>query len=330
MSALLFLATLAVAEDSPWGPTPAPQPSESPWGPAPEAPAPVAAPAPTPAATPAPPATDKAQPGALPVDGPWPAGLRPSEVDGDDGDKDPDGFWNVPAEGHRIVGIGEAAGVVVSHGHVIGGDGGSSATTVGVRWGAEKWQVGAYLPFAAFSTPGQRTTALGNLRIEGFYRLRLGEVDHAFGLEAHAPIGRTPSWTWVNRADELWPSGGGAAVYQLKWRKDRVTVLARGSFGVSTSSGVAPFPRLWVTGLAAGAVDWSFHDRAGLIGEVSAGWWDTSPLDVAAMVRVEPIEGLRLRTGAVLPMFVWAGLDPAARPSGAREFTWTFDLAMML
>ena len=91
----------------------------------------------------------------------------------------------------------------------------------------------------------------------------------------------------------------------------------------------APFPAVYGHGLVAAAIDQELHERAGVIAEVAFAWWDTSPIDLTVLGRVDPIEGLRLRTGMVLPIGTWAGLAPMSEPS-VREATWLLDVRYAL
>ena len=91
----------------------------------------------------------------------------------------------------------------------------------------------------------------------------------------------------------------------------------------------APFPAVYGHGLVAAAIDQELHDRVGVIAEVSFAWWDTSPIDLTVLGRVDPLDGLRLRTGLVLPIGTWAGLAPLSEPS-VREATWLLDVRYAL
>ena len=57
---------------------------------------------------------------------------------------------------------------------------------------------------------------------------------------------------------------------------------------------------------------------------------DTSPFELSALTRWDPAPGLRVRTGFVLPIFVWASWMPPDRPPGVSESTWILDLSIAL
>ena len=79
---------------------------------------------------------------------------------------------------------------------------------------------------------------------------------------------------------------------------------------------------------AAFGVDKHLGDRMGIIGEAAAQTWDTSPFEITALFRADPIDGLRLRGGFVFPVFVWAGLTPTNQVSGLTEVTFLADASL--
>lgn len=229
--------------------------------------------------------------------------------------------------GRAVTGFGGAHGVGLSEQVVVGGDGGTAVTTVAARGVIRSVTIAAWLPFAAYRTADRRDTALGNLRLDALAALPgAGPVEHALGATLGFGLGGD-AFTWATRADELWPGGGLDLVYELRVAEGPTTWLGRGALGVHGSRGWEPVPGTWARLAAAGAVDRALGDRAGVVAEAAVAWWDVAPVQLSALVRVDPLDGLRLRGGLALPVFTWFGWDPLGRPGGAREATVHLDLA---
>ena len=210
----------------------------------------------------------------------------------------------------------------------MGGDGGTSATTLETRWGAERYTLAAHLPFATYVTPDGRHVSLGNLGLEGWYLHPLNGYLMGIGVEAHLNVGHG-AWSWVNSAEELWPGYGGNVVWQMRTlRDDGTNLMYRASLGFHGASGFEPFPKTFLLFNAAFAVDQRIIDRLGFVGEASFSYWDVSPLEVATMFRGDILPGFRARVGVIFPLAVWAGWCPADQPAGMREATLVFDLSM--
>lgn len=231
--------------------------------------------------------------------------------------------------GIAVGGVGGGSGVALSQAAVVGGDGGTTVWTAQtqVRW--DSWVIGARLPFATFRDAAVRDTGLGNLRID------LAGIDSGsassvrYGVELHLPVG--DAWTWVNDAQSVWPGAGLNLVYGRQWaQSDQTTLLVRTAAGLHVTQGYAPFPATVFKAEVAAAVDQQVADRVAIVGEASLAYWDPTPLDVAGLVRVDPLDGLRLRGGLVLPLLSWAGAQPSGVPAGVREATVHLDVAMAL
>jgi hypothetical protein len=233
-------------------------------------------------------------------------------------------------QGLRVAPLGARSGLGFSHASVVGGDGGSFASTVRARYGAEDYAFALHLPFAGYNTPDDRETNLGNLLMEGWYHLPMDFGLMGVGLEFRFNLG-DGAWTWTHQAEELWPMYGGAAVWQLRQEIDEATTMMyRGSFGVYSAQGYAPFPNTLVKFTAAAALDRDIYGPIGAVAEVSASYWDVSPFEVSTLVRGDILPGLRARGGMVFPLFVWSGWSPADQPSGMREMTLLIDVQMSL
>jgi len=228
----------------------------------------------------------------------------------------------LPREGFVLEPVGGGSGVQLSTSSVVGGDG--ATTAIGTRGRARLGDVvlAVSVPFATWRTPVGRDTGLGNLSIGGW--LPAGEGG-AIGVVGHVPLGGR-AYTWVNEVEELWPGTGMELVYRANRELDGgLTLLGRLSGGLHTSGGYEPVPGLYAKVGAAGGVDLALGEHVGLLGEGSFAWWDTSPLDVAALVRAD-VEGFRVRGGILLPLGSWVGAQPAPVPAGVREATVRFDL----
>jgi hypothetical protein len=226
-------------------------------------------------------------------------------------------------EGYVLEPVAGGSGVHLATGSVVGGDGATTAVTLRgrIRLGDAALVVG--VPFATWRTADGRDAGLGNLSVGGW--LPAGERG-ALGVVGHVPLGGR-AWTWVNEVEELWPGVGLDVVYRGDQPvSDRVSFLGRVSGGVHTSGGYEPVPGLYAKVGAAGGLDVAVHDRVGLVAEGSFAWWDTSPLDVAALVRADT-QGFRVRGGLLLPLASWTGAQPAPVPAGIREATLRLDLA---
>lgn len=334
--ALLLGSASAAAEEpapatttpSPWGDVfsfePDPEEGEAPPTPEGEAPPmvigsvveepPSLAPAPPAEAPPAPPAA-VAPPVSAPVAAPAPRPAKPA-LEPQNG-----------LAGHRITAFDPGTGVAIGQASVVGQHGGVHATTVTARHRVNDLIVSVGVPWANYRTAEGRQLGLGNLEL-GVAKLgSSSKMDYRIGLEVKANL-VDDMYTWVNRPADLWPAWGGALVWQGQQEKNAFTLLYRAHAGVYKVAAYDPYPDLLVNVGGAVAADLPLYDdRAGLTGELAFAWWDTSPLELAALGRVDPIEGLRVRGGFVFPLGVWTGMTPA-RLDGARETTLLLDLSM--
>lgn len=231
----------------------------------------------------------------------------------------PEGTAHI-AVGNRLEsdGVGGAGGITESV--VIGGDGGTLGTTVAGRYASEDLAVGLYVPFASYRVADKRRTNLGNLRVEGFWRMASDRAVTLVGLELHLPTGS--AWTWTNDAVSFWRSGGITGVFQRRQMiDDHASLILRGALGVHATPGFDPVPRVYPHVSMAVGVDHDLHERFGYTTEVAFSAWDPSPFDIGAWARAEPIDGLQLRLGGILPVGTWLGAAPTERPGGLRELT---------
>lgn len=232
------------------------------------------------------------------------------------------------AEGHRIEAVAGGTGASVSEKVVVGPDGGTHVLTLAARVRVGDVQIGAALPFASHRLPdGGRAGDLGNARLWAHYRLPWGGFEHHVGLRAHFGVGKN-TWTWVNAADEVWPGAGLEAYWEARFGDEALTWMVRGAFGVHAARGFEPFPDTYARFLAAGGLDATLAGPLGIVAETSLQVWDPSPWEIAALLRVDPVSGLRLRAGAVAPVAVWAGAAPPDQPAGVREATILVDLTL--
>lgn len=230
------------------------------------------------------------------------------------------------ALGNRLEsdGLGGAGGVVESI--VLGGDGGTLGTTVSGRFASESVAFALHVPFASYRVNDKRRTNLGNLRFEGFWRKATDKSISLVGLELHLPTGS--AWTWTNDAVSYWRSGGLTAVFQRRQvMKDDLDLVLRGALGLHGTPGFAPVPRVYPHVSMAVGID---HDlgRFGYTTELAFSAWDPSPFDFGAWANVEPIDGLQLRLGGILPLGTWMGAAPIRKPGGVREVTVTAGISV--
>jgi len=233
--------------------------------------------------------------------------------------------------GHRIQADGLGAAVGLAEEWVAGGDGGILASRVTARGAiAGRYLLSASLPFATYRVPTGRTTGLGNLRLDGYRRIQRGDVVHLIGAQVHLPLGR--SYTWTNDARSIWPGGGVSAVYQGRRVGEAFDLLFRGALGLYGTGGFAPYPDTYLQGSVAAGIDADLDEQFGITAETALTFWDTSPWEGSAWLRVDPraVEGLRARMGVLLPFGTWMGLSPSDKPAGVREITATLDISLAL
>lgn len=237
----------------------------------------------------------------------------------------------LPPTGHRITSVGGGSGIGLGEAIVLGGDGSTAVTTVAARLGYGRVFGQVALPFASYATTTGRDTNLGNLQMEGFYRLdALPGFEHAVGLHLSVNPGGEP-WTWANRPEEVWPGGGVDALWQLRSTDiDAFTLIARTGFGLHGTPGYEPFPALWPRVQAAAGAEVLVLEQVGVTGEASIAYWDISPFELSGFVHTDPIEGLRLRAGLVFPVATWLGWTPSGLPGGIRETTLRVGLTSSL
>jgi hypothetical protein len=230
-------------------------------------------------------------------------------------------------EGVRVVGLG-GSGAGVGYAGLVGADGGVHVGTVRGRVALEDVHVLVELPFATYRAGEVRDADLGHLALSGFYALPYGDLDHAVGLRAHFGVGEG-TWVWLNRPDELWPGAGLDVLWQGRFDLGGASLVLQGSLGVHTAQAVAPYPRTYGRAAASALLDADLVGRLGLLGELNAAYWDTTPIELVGMARVDLVEGLRLKAGALVPVATWAGWTPAGRPAGVRELTLLADLSLI-
>jgi hypothetical protein len=221
--------------------------------------------------------------------------------------------------GHRIAGIAARSQVSVGSAAVLGGDGGTQAFDAEARVVTPQATVSARLHFAAYRGLDERSTDVGNLFVGVHHTLDRDRWRWAIGGTMHAMVGGQ-AYTWVNRPEELWPGAGADAEVHFE-TKGATAALASASMGLHHALTYKPFPPEFFRAAMAGAVDQRLGPYLAATAEVSLAWWDTSPIELAGMLRLEPVEGLQISAGAVLPVAAWAGWTPTARPSGVREAT---------
>ncbi len=221
--------------------------------------------------------------------------------------------------------IGGASGVGLAQASVVGGDGGTTMWSGEARVRSGSWVVAALLPFATFRDAGGRATGLGNLRLSVMALNAAHSPTAHFGLELRVPVGETH--TWVDDIEDMWPGTGLHAVYGRAWTLGSATAMLRASAGVHLTQGYAPVPATVLRAELAGALDHPLSDSVGAVAELSVAYWDPTPADLAALVRVDPMTGLRFRGGISLPVLSWAGAQPARVPAGVREATLHIDVS---
>lgn len=238
---------------------------------------------------------------------------------------------NFKAAGFRIQGYGTGTGVSLGMKTVLGRAGGTTAGTISTNYQTDKWGISASLPFVMHRVPGFRfdntlnySDGLGNLAIDAHYVLNDSKVYSVIALETHFNLG-SRAYTWVNDGDEIWPSTG----VDVAWQGisgGKLKKLYRLAMGLHFSNGNQPYPSFFPRFSAAFGLDRSLNKQFGITAEASLNYWDTSPFELSAFVRADPLEGLRVRGGIILPVATWAGLVPADQEAGLSESTFLLDM----
>jgi len=232
--------------------------------------------------------------------------------------------WGQDGDGIRINGLGEGGLVTLRQAAVVGADGGLMVFTGRAQAALDRLRIGVQLPIAVFGL-GDRRTGLGNIGVDVLHAIPGDKVHAYMGISGHAAVGR--AYTWVNETEEIWPGTGVEVVLQLE-RPGNTALLARFSGGPHLTGGFDPIPVVYGKGALSLGLDQTISGPFGLVLEVSGGWWDVSPLDAGAVLRLGDRSGLRLRAGAVIPVATWAGLHPTGAPPGVREATLLVDLTV--
>jgi hypothetical protein len=259
--------------------------------------------------------------------------------DGSDGDGEqpaaaPSPTIEIAPMGLRIAQNFGGSGVWFSEEAVLGVDGNVHITTVHARYAANHFALVGHIPFAGYVTPDGADSNLGNLRIGAWYFFQEGTMKQGAGLEVHANLG-TSAWAWANQAEELWPSYGVTANWQIQYDPGHfigegfpITFMTRASGGLIFAKAYAPYPPLYIKLQGSVGFDKPLHKLVGLVGEATIRYWDISPFEIAGLVRADPMPGFRVRTGLVAPLSVWAGWVPTDSPAGVREVTWIGDVML--
>ena len=206
------------------------------------------------------------------------------------------------------------------------------AVFLAARYTAGRYGIVVGIPVARHSVPGSNfdnsrahAGGLGNLTLDGYYKIQSGKVHSMIAVETHFNVGNR-AYTWINDGDELWP-GFGVDVAWQGYMGDRLVKIFRVGLGMHSARASEPFNSFFLRFQASFALDYAFTPRIGLITEGSFAYWDTSPFDISVLGRFDLFEGIRGRAGLTLPIATWAGLVPAEQKAGLREVTWVMDLS---
>jgi hypothetical protein len=232
--------------------------------------------------------------------------------------------------GWRIGAVGGASGVRVGQEFVVGSTGGTNATTLEARVvGPEGGNVTVAVPFSAFRTPEGREIGIGNIRLGVYNHVGHGKLAQSMGVELHFHAG-SAAWTWTDHAEDLWPGEGVALAWQGRLEAGETSLLFRAALGVNGARGYEPYPAVFGQVQAAMGFDRPIAGKFGVTGEGVITYWDLSPFEVTALARLDPIDGMRIRGGFVLPMAVWVGATPSDQAAGLSETTLLLDVTLHL
>ena len=226
-------------------------------------------------------------------------------------------------QGVAIEEIGGQSGLTVEQASVVGVDGGTHAFVAHGQVAWDDYRVDVEAPFVAYRTDDGRRGDLGNLAAAVWWT---GGGDWQVGARYTARTGG--AWTWANEAGPLWPEHGVDAMYLRAFGERGWRGAVRAAAGIHLPAGWEPYPRVYARAALGGLLDREIARGVGLVGEMDVAYWDVSPVDVSAMLRVEPVDRLRARVGWTLPVAAWAGWQPADVPSGIREATFRLELQL--
>ena len=225
---------------------------------------------------------------------------------------------DVPQDGHTVS---------TSPMSVAGSNGGTTGLEVGGAVRIGEWNVGLSLPFASYRGFDGGRGDVGNMTLSGRRSFASGSMRHYVGLDLSAGLGA--AYTWTHEAPTIWPSSGFSAVYGAVGGDDALAWGVEARLGMYFTEGYPPFPERYTRTQLVGMLDQTLADNVGLVAELSLAHWDVSPMDAAAMLRVDPLDGFRVRTGLVLPVGTWASVGPAESVHGLREVSWTLDVQLL-
>jgi hypothetical protein len=267
---------------------------------------------------------------ALAQDAPWEAPIDgvavPMTTRGEGRDAAPRGGDFFGLHGVSIAEIGGQTGLRVGSGSVVGVDGGTHAFTAEGQVRFDRYKVQLSAPYAVYRTADGRRGDLGNLSATA--SLIDDQATPMWQVSATLTVRTGAAWTWVNDAAPLWPENGLDVAYQRQLGEKALHAGVRTALGLHLPAGWEPYPRSYAKVDLAALVEQDLGERAGLIGEASLTWWDVSPVDLSVLARFDPAERARIRAGLTLPVASWAGWQPAAVPSGAREATLRVELVI--
>lgn len=227
---------------------------------------------------------------------------------------------------YRLSGVALSSGVNITGGATVVGSALRPVMTLQARVTSRQFTFAFALPFT--TTDADSPIGLGNLGLSGGAFFRTGDVIHQVGVTVDIALPR-PSYRWSYGTHELWPGYGLHGTWAMRW-DGPTALLARIESGVRLPSAYGVMPAIHFSGLAAIGVEHRWGPF-GLGAEVNGQWWSLSPLEAAATLRIEPIEGFELRCTAVAPYGRWLGLAPdQSGPPEELAWGWTTSLRVGL
>ena len=231
----------------------------------------------------------------------------------------------VPSKGYRGLSVEpvDSVGVVVES--TLGPHGGTPVFQTEVQSSVSDWTLSAALPVATHRVYGGRALALGNVHLGVQRRLETPHAAAAIGLALHAPTGGA-AYSWVQTTEQLWPGSGADITWDAQHQEGERTWRWGARVGYHTHVRYEPFPGQHARLMVHGGIGQTLRGPWRLWGELSAAYWDLTPILAATFLAWEPSQTIRAQAGLLHPISTWAGLTPSQTTRGFRESTWVLDL----
>jgi hypothetical protein len=231
----------------------------------------------------------------------------------------------MPSQGYRGLSVDSVDSVGVQMESTLGPHGGTNVFQAEVQSSLSDWTLTAALPVATHRSYEGRALALGNVHVGVQRRLETRHGPAAVGLTLHAPTGGD-AYSWVQTAEQLWPGSGADITWDVQRSEGERTWRWGARAGYHAHARYEPFPDHFARLMVHGGLEQTLRGPWSLWGEISAAYWDLTPVLAATFVAWEPSKGVRAQGGLLHPLATWMGLTPSQATRGFRESTIVVEL----